>query len=228
MDNLEVHWGFELTTDRYLYATVGAQRDNNYSPSFGFVYTPLEWLRVFADYNWDRNDWKMDVQDRTSLTQTPATNCFPAVPLSQNQCWTSRGKDIANTISFGSDMDLIQNLLGFRLQYTFSNGNSVVTASGDQQSTTPASNYPIIKNQSYELLARFEYKLQQNLALRFGYYYNHGTEKDFGVDIMKPWMGDVDVVPTPNANVARSVFLGDRIKGPFTANVGFVTVAFKF
>jgi hypothetical protein len=78
------------------------------------------------------------------------------------------------------------------------------------------------------LLARFEYKLQQNLALRFGYYYNHATEKDFGVDIMKPWMGDVDVVPTPNANVARSVFLGDRIKGPFTANVGFVTLAFKF
>jgi MtrB/PioB family decaheme-associated outer membrane protein len=227
-DNLEVHWGFDLTTDRYLFATVGAQRDNNYSPSVGFVYTPLEWLRVFADYNWDRNDWKMDVQDRTALTQTPATNCFPAVPINQNQCWTSRGKDFANTISFGSDMDIIPNLLGFRLQYTYSNGTSIVTASGDQQSTTPAGNYPIIKNQWYELLARFEYKLQQNLALRFGYYYNHATEQDFGVDIMKQWMGDVDVVPTPNVSTARSVFLGDRIKGPFTANVGFVTLSFKF
>ena len=59
----------------------------------GLLYTPLEWLRLFADYNWDRNDWKMDVQDRTSTaTQTPATNCFPAVPINQNQCWTSRGK----------------------------------------------------------------------------------------------------------------------------------------
>jgi Putative outer membrane beta-barrel porin, MtrB/PioB len=125
-------------------------------------------------------------------------------------------------------MDLIPKLLGFRIQYTFSNGNSVVTASGDQQSTTPASNYPIIKNQWYELLARFEYKLQENLALRFGYYYNHATEQDFGVDIMQPWMGNVDVVPTPNVSTARSVFLGDRIKGPFTANVGFVTLAFKF
>ena len=71
-------------------------------------------------------------------------------------------------------------------------------------------------------------KLQQNLALRFGYYYNHATEQDFGVDIMQPWMGNVDVVPTPNANTARSMFLGDQIKGPFTANVGFVTVGFKF
>jgi hypothetical protein len=125
-------------------------------------------------------------------------------------------------------VDIIPKLFGFRLQYTFSNGHSIVSASGDQQSTTPAGNYPIIKNQWYELLARFEYKLQENLALRFGYYYNHATEQDFGVDIMKQWMGDVDVVPTPNANTARSVFLGDRIKGPFTANVGFVTVAFKF
>ena len=58
------------------------------------------------------------------LTQTPATNCFPAVPINQNQCWTSRGKDFANTISLGSDMDIIPNLLGFRLQYTFSNGHS--------------------------------------------------------------------------------------------------------
>jgi hypothetical protein len=41
-------------------------------------------------------------------------------------------------------------------------------------------------------------------------------------------MGNVDVVPTPNANTARSVFLGDRIKAPYTANVGFFTVSFKF
>ena len=77
-------------------------------------------------------------------------------------------------------------------------------------------------------MVRFEYKLRENCALRFGYYFNHATEKDFGVDIMLPWMGNVDVVPTPNANTARSIFLGDRLKGPFTANVGFVTLGFKF
>jgi hypothetical protein len=38
----------------------------------------------------------------------------------------------------------------------------------------------------------------------------------------------VDVVPTPNTSTARSIFLGDRIKGPFTANVGFALLAFKF
>ncbi len=228
-DNLMVHWGFEYTKDRFLYAILGTQNDINYSPSIGFIYTPLEWLKIFADYNWDRYDWKLDAEDRTNTaTQTPANSCFPAVPISQNRCWTSRGKDISNTISLGSDMDLIPNLLGLRIQYTFSNGFSYVTASGDEQSTTPASNYPTIKNQWYELLVRFEYKFAQNWFTRFGYYFNHATEKDFGVDIMQPWMGNVDVVPTPNVNTARSIFLGDQIKGPFTANVGFVTLGFKF
>jgi len=78
------------------------------------------------------------------------------------------------------------------------------------------------------LLLRFQYELTRNIALKVGYYFNHATEKDFGVDIMKPWMGDVDVVPTPNANVQRSIFLGDQIKGPFNGNVGFLAVRFKF
>jgi hypothetical protein len=228
-DNLSFHWGFEFTNDRYLYAILGTQNDVNYSPSIGFMYTPLNWLRIFADYNWDRSDWRMNVEDRTNAaTQVPANSCFPAVPINQNRCWNSRGKDLVNTISLGSDMDIIPNLLGFRLQYTFSNGSSKVYSSGDEQANPPAGNYPTIKNQWYELLARFEYKLQKNIALRFGYYFNHATEQDFGVDIMQPWMGNVDVVPTPNANTARSMFLGDKIKGPFTANVGFVTLGLKF
>jgi hypothetical protein len=33
----------------------------------------------------------------------------------------------------------------------------------------------------------------------------------------------------PNgANVQRSIFLGDKVKGPFTAHVGYLTVKLKF
>lgn len=122
-------------------------------------------------------------------------------------------------------MRLIQELLGLRIQYTFSDAHSKVRASGG---VTPATDYPAITNRWHELLARFEYQLHKNLALRFGYYYNRFTGKDFGVDIMKPWMGDVDVVPTPNVNVQRSIFLGDKVKGPFTAHVGFLVLRFSF
>jgi hypothetical protein len=41
-------------------------------------------------------------------------------------------------------------------------------------------------------------------------------------------MGDVDVVPTPNVNAQRSIFLGDKVKGPFTAHVGFIALRLSF
>ena len=109
----------------YLYATWELKTIITIPPLSDFIYTPLQWLKVFADYNWDRYDWKMDAQDRNNAaTQTPADNCFPAVPINQNHCWNSSGIDRTNTVSFGSDVDLIPNIFGFRLQYTFSNGHS--------------------------------------------------------------------------------------------------------
>jgi hypothetical protein len=228
-ENLMLTWGFEYTNDNYIFAALGTQYDNNYSPSVGITYAPLSWLRLFANYNWERYDWALLAMDRTNTaTQTIANSCTPNVPPNLNRCWNSRGLDQMNTVSIGSDMDLIEKIFGLRLQFTYSNGNSLVFGSGDQQNASPAGNYPPLKNQWFEFLARFEYNLQKNITFRFGYYYNHATEQDFGVDIMQPWMGNVDIVPTPNASTARSLFLGDRIKGPYTANVGFVTVAFKF
>jgi hypothetical protein len=66
--------------------------------------------------------------------------------------------------------------------------------------------------------------IHKNAALTFGYYYNRYNTRDFGVDIMKPWMGDVDT----NAGIQRSIWLGDRLKGPYTAHVGFLGLRLKF
>ena len=232
LDNLMLYWGFEYSYDKYLYAALGTQYDDNISPSVGANFTPLSWLRLFTNFNWDRYDWRLNAMQRDGniATELPS-QCNVPGPATTGflRCWNSRGVDRISTVSVGSDMDLIEKILGLRLQFTYSNATSLVFASGSTcAGCTPATNYPPVKNTWYEFLARFEYNLQKNIAFRFGYYYNHATERDFGVDIMQPWMGNVDVVPTPNANTARSVFLGDQIKGPFTAHVGFVTVGFKF
>jgi len=211
-DRLTLYAGFEFMNDRFPRTELGLKDDINYSPSIGLIYMPLDWVKLFTDYNWERFDWHMKVV-RGNATTSPQTN--------PNNVWHSRGKDEINTVSIGSDMDLIQKILGLRLQYGFSLGRSEVHASGD---TTPATNYPTITNTWHELLARLEYQVHKNVALRFGYYFNHATEHDVGVDIMKPWMGDVDT----GANVQRSIFLGDRIKSPYTAHVGFLGLRLKF
>jgi MtrB/PioB family decaheme-associated outer membrane protein len=238
LETLGLHAGFEFTGETYPDTTLGTQNDFNFSPSVGFAYAPTDWLRFFGDYNFDLFTWRLDAMQRSSTTQNPndpATcdaNC-------QLRLWNSRGKDKVYTFSLGSDVDIIKNLLGFRIQYTFSQGLSEVAADGSSclpqapagGGCTKASDYPPITNTWHELLARFEYQFHKNLALRFGYYFNKAREKDYGVDIMKPWMGDV-IDPQASASaltqLQRSMWLGDQIKGPFTAHVGFVTLKFKF
>jgi MtrB/PioB family decaheme-associated outer membrane protein len=237
-ETLGLHAGFEFTGETYPDTTLGTQNDFNFSPSVGFVYAPMDWLKFFGDYNFDLFTWRLDAMQRSDTTQDP-NNPATCDANCQLRLWNSRGRDKVHTFSLGSDVDVIKNLLGFRIQYTFSQGLSAVSASGATcvpqapagGGCTQASDYPNITNTWHELLARFEYQLHKNLALRFGYYFNKAREKDYGVDIMKPWMGDVidpQASATALTQLQRSMFLGDQIKGPFTAHVGFITLRFKF
>jgi MtrB/PioB family decaheme-associated outer membrane protein len=202
---LTLHGGFEFIAERYTDSKFGTQNDVNYSPSVGFLYAPVEWVKLFADYNWERFDWLLNARN------TPASTP-----------WFSRGRDQIHTVSFGGDFDIIQNLLAARLQYGFSDARSAVRASG--ATATPASDYPTVSNRWHEMLARMEYKFHKNLALNLGYYFNRYKSTDFGVDIMKVWMGDVDT----GANVQRSIFLGDKLKGSYTAHIGMLGLKLRF
>ncbi len=214
-ENLTLHGGFDFTTDDFPGSDIGTQKDVNYSPSVGFVYAPVAWASFFGDYNWDRFDWKMRAMQRNADTQTPEAN--------PDRVWTSRGIDRVHTFGLGTDLKLIENLLGLRLHYGFSYGESLVHASGSTcAGCTRATDYPSVTNRWHELVARFEYALHKNVALRFGYYFNRYSSKDYGVDIMKLWMGDVDT------GTQDSIFLGDRLKGPFTAHVGFMGLRLSF
>ena len=214
-ETLTLHGGFDFTSDFYPRSDIGTQKDINYSPSVGFVYAPMAWASFFGDYNWDRFEWRLRAMERNNPAQTPEDN--------PDRVWTSRGKERIHTYSLGTDLKLIENLLGLRLQYGFSYAESLVHASGSVcAGCTRATDYPSITNRWHELLARFEYALHKNVDLKFGYYFNRYSSKDVGVDIMKLWMGDVD------AGTANSIFLGDRLKGNYTAHVGFVGVRLKF
>ncbi|MGE5304169.1 MAG: MtrB/PioB family outer membrane beta-barrel protein [Alphaproteobacteria bacterium] len=225
-DTLGFHAGFDFINDRYpnphafpqtppVIGTTnfGLHYNNDYSPSVGFNYNPLEWLKFFGDYNWDRNNWKLDMHNSNGVL--------------------SQGKNTVNTFSLGSDMDIIKNVLGFRIQYTFSQALVEINNSCPFGCTAPvATDYPNTISTWHELLARFDYQINKYVGLRLGYYFNAVKGKNFGVDNMQPWMGNI-FSPGDSANSQlsqqRSIFLGDQSNvGPFTAYVGFVALRFKF
>ena len=240
MDTLNFYAGFDFINDRFEHSVIGLQNDINYSPSVGAIYAPLDWVRLFADYNWDSFVWRLDHMQRANTTQNPNDPATCDATCQQRQ-WTSRGREQVHTFSIGSDLDLIKNLLTFRTQYGFSFGKSEVHASGAgclsggglpfpaSGACIPATDYSPITNMWHELLMRLEYQVHKNIALNLGYYFNHYNTKDKGVDIMKLWMGDQDQWSiTGNANLGRSIFLGDQLKGPYTAHVGFLSLKLKF
>ena len=218
LGNLTLFGGFDFLNDRYPRTPLGVKNNISYVPSVGFVYAPLDWLSLFSDYNWERFDWKLRGMQRSAPpggdTETPSSN--------PGYVWTSRGRDQVHSVNIGTDMRLIERLLGLRLQYGFSVGSSIVNASGDLAGT-PASDYPPVRNAWHEFLARLEYGIHKNVDLRLGYYFNSYFSKDFGVDIMKVWMGDRDT----STGQQRSIYLGDR-RGSYTAHVGFVCLSWFF
>jgi opacity protein-like surface antigen len=198
-ETLSFHAGFDYIGENYPDTDFRLRNVRDYSPSIGALYAPLEWLRFFADYNFERYRWNQ----RYSNTRT------------------NNGQDTVNTFSLGSDMDLIKNVLGFRIQYGFSQALSEFT-SWNNGAKSPE--WPNNTNTWHELLARLEYQVHKNVALQMGYYFNKYHSKDFGVDIMKLWMGDVDT----NRGQLRSVYLGDQFNGSYTAHVALLGLKFKF
>jgi hypothetical protein len=200
----------------------------------------MQWLRLFADYNWDRFDWRLRAMQRGNSGQNPddPATCDASCLLRR---WDSRGHEQIHTITVGSDVDLIRDVLGLRIQYGFSNGITAVRSSGSTCLTaaglpfpasgacTPATDYPTISNTWHELLTRLQYSVHRNVAVNLGYYYNRYNSKDPGVDIMRTWMGEHDQWSiSGNANLGRSMFLGDRLKGPYTAHIALLGLKLRF
>ena len=233
---LTLHGGFDFTNDRYPRSVIGVQKDIDYAPSIGFVYAPLEWATVFGDYNWERFDWRI----QTIARNTGAGGCPDLDARTAENCpaatWRSRGNDQIHTVKVGTDMQVMKNLLNVRLQYGFSFGSSAVHSSGNSPASgdsgvVPATDYPTIVNRWHKFLARAEYMIHKNVALKLGYYFNSYSGQDAGVDIMRLWMGDVETPgggPNFNNSIGRSFFLGDRGKGSYQAHIGFLGVRLKF
>ena len=201
-ETLSFNFGFDYIRDSFPEDRFGVESAQNYSPSVGFTYTPVEWLKFFADYNFDVYRWRQQYDAEIS----------------------SRGRDKINTLSIGSDVEIIKNLLGFRIQYGFSQATSKINNKDITNPGVDDPNWPANSNTWHELLARFEYQFHKNLAFQVGYYFNKFQSKDFGVDIMKLWMGDLDT----NSGQLRSIYLGDRFKGDYTAHVAVLGLKLRF
>ena len=98
-EQLTLYGGFEFMAEEYRDVVLGTQTDLNYSPSVGLIYAPLDWLRFFTDYNWERFDWKLDAMQRSGTPLQDPTDPAACNADCQRLKWTSRGTDRIHTAS---------------------------------------------------------------------------------------------------------------------------------
>jgi len=227
MDNLMFHVAFDFDNAYYGNSDVGRTSTVGYSPSVGINYRPWERVTLFGNYNWYQTNWYMTAMERNA--QLGATGCPARDTQTPSNCpssvWNSNGSNEVNTFDIGTDIVLIKDKLNLRIQYTYSYADSKIAASGNTTTgNTPAVDYPTVSSRWQEALTRLEYNFNKNITLKLAYYFNRFDSSDFGTDLMKTWMGDVDT----GGSVQRSIFLGDNINKPYEAHSGYIGVRYTY
>jgi MtrB/PioB family decaheme-associated outer membrane protein len=206
--------------DDYNYPSTdfGLQHTSSYTPSVGASYDPLPTLHFFGDYAWQAYDWNL-------RSLYGGTGVKPGVP-GKSWVWTADGRNQGNNFDLGMDVAIPQNHIlkrpsHLKIQYTYTVGSNLTHQSGATAagSASEAIDYPNAGTQMEELMVQYEYDLRDNLAINIGYYFNNFGEHNYMVDQMANYM--------PGAS-KNSTFLGNSDMSPYNANVGFITLKYKF
>jgi hypothetical protein len=217
IETLTVFTAFNYDYHNYPASDFGLQYSSSYSPSVGASWDPLPGVRLFSDYAWQAYDWKLQSVDVNGMTVT------------SSDIWRSYGRNQANNIDLGMDIAIPQNRIlpkpsHLKLQYTYTVANSAVHSAGDVGGATgPATIFPDTGTRLQELTVQYQYEFNKRVALNIGYYFSHFGENDFSMDNMHNWM------PTPGSTMTSyTTCLGNRGWSPYNANVGFITLKYKF
>ncbi len=215
---LNVATSVTLASDDYTRSEFGLLQDTYISPAVDLSFTPISRVSVFANYTWEGYDTRQrsrerpvdQVQNQQIAVDDPALD------------WVAEGRDTVNTVSLGTDLVLIPELLGFKVDFSVSDAKARLDTGGPNPNAT---DFPEVRNRLQQLDAIFRYNIRKHTVVGVGYRFEKYDETDFattaivGGDKIKPFMGDVD----PGS--ARSAYLG-AFADDYTAHIGLATLSF--
>ncbi|MFZ0887959.1 MAG: MtrB/PioB family outer membrane beta-barrel protein [Candidatus Binataceae bacterium] len=220
IENLTLFAAFNYDDYNYPASDFGLQHTSDYSPSVGASWDPLPGVHLFSDYSWQAYDWNLRSLYENTLPAPP-----PTTP-GTTYVWKAQGRNQGNNIDLGTDIAMPQNRIlprpsHLKLQYTYTVGGNRTHQAGATAAgaSSEAIDYPNTGSQFHELMVQYEYDLRDNVAVNIGYYFSHFGENNFMVDNMGNSM------PTASPD---STFLGNTDLASYNANVGFITLKYKF
>lgn len=187
---------FSYAKDDYNNSTYGLKKDDYLAAGASLGWSPLDWLQFSADYTFEY--YKYNQQSRYRPVVGTTTYDFAA------NDWESDSEDFFHTVGVNADFNVIPKKLKITAGYAITFGQTKIDASNlgtpTLATTGSASNlagaqavdWPRVDNvlQTVKVVAR--YFFTQKLSARLGYAYERYTERNFALDPMQPYMGNID------------------------------------
>ena len=204
-DTLTLAFTYSLLDDDYRGSDLLGLRDSTTNSfSFDVTYQLSQRVSLFADYT--REDINLKQKSRVR----------PFTDLRNN--WANRTRDLVHTFGAGFDLVLVPERLDmdafFSQSFAKERQRLQGVPGGNPQGDI--ADYPNITNRLTQIGVTFKYHIRKSLTAKLSYLYEKYTEKDLAMDIMKPWMGDVEAIS------ANSLFLGARAPGYEAHTVGLL------
>ncbi len=188
---------FSYAEDNYYNSAYGLTYDNDLSAGFSLGWTPLNWLKLSADYTFECDMYNQ--QNR----YIPVVGANTVYNFAAND-WKSSSADFFHTVGLNADLDVIPKKLKITAGYSITFGQTRIdasnlgtptlatTGSASNLAGAYASNWPNVDSllQTVKITAR--YFITQKLSAQLGYTYERYTEQNFAMDSMAPYMGNVD------------------------------------
>lgn len=210
IDPLTLAFTYSLLDDAYRKSELfGLTKVRTHSYSFDVTYQLGKRVSLFVDFT--REDINTKVKSWIRPFVDPA------------DIWASRTRDLVHTFGAGVDVVLIPDKLNMNTFFSqsYEKGRERLEGNPGGNPLGNIADYPDITHRLTQIGLNLNYHIRKNITAKLKYLYERYSETDFLIDVMKPWMGDVD------SSTASSLFLGARVPNYEAHIVGFL-LNYKF
>ena len=187
--------------ETYTLLLAGRTFDKDQSYSLGASFTPSPRLTLFADYTWEKWEYRLESRYRNVTTGVGTDN-----PLDD---WGSDAADEYRTATLGLHAELNPNLRWkLDVDGSWARGTGDLTTDfvpgGSASGDTTLTEFPQLENTLTIARAQLTHVMSPRVSWLVRYWYEDWNENNWASDFMQPYMGD----PGNDPGSATAAYLG--------------------
>jgi MtrB/PioB family decaheme-associated outer membrane protein len=174
VDDVSVGFNLRYINDNYYDTAFGLKTHEILSPGIDLSYDPTNELHFNAFYTYENTKSKMK---SVTFGGDPDDSFDPLFN------WTSRDKDIFQTVGLGADYDVVPGRFSFGAQYLFAKSRGKVDTEAVSSVVTQ---FPDNETKLHNVSIHGDFQITDCLSMRVGYLFEHYESNDWATEAVCP------------------------------------------